>query len=85
VKYLLLYDSSDDALEKAPIHYDDHCAFLQPFVDARTSLFASPLDDPRDGAVSVWTTREAAEEFAAGDPFVRHGVVSRWQIVEWPD
>jgi hypothetical protein len=35
------------------------------------------------GSMSIFTTREAAEEFAAGDPFVLNGVVSGWQIREW--
>jgi uncharacterized protein len=33
--------------------------------------------------MAVVTTREAAEEFMSGDPFVIHGVVSGWQIREW--
>jgi len=31
----------------------------------------------------VFGTRQAAEEFAAGDPFVLNGVVSGWTIREW--
>jgi len=31
----------------------------------------------------VFTTRTAAEEFAAGDPFVLNGVVRNWYIREW--
>jgi hypothetical protein len=37
----------------------------------------------RDGAMGIFTTREAAEEFVRGDPFVRHGVVRSWTIKEW--
>ena len=33
--------------------------------------------------MAVFTTHEAAMEFASGDPFVQHGVVSAWQIREW--
>lgn len=33
--------------------------------------------------MAVFTTREAAEEFAKDDLFVLHGVVSRWSIREW--
>jgi hypothetical protein len=29
------------------------------------------------------TTREAAEEFVKGDPFVLEGLIKRWQIREW--
>ena len=36
-----------------------------------------------DGAMSIFTTRDAAEEFVRGDPFVLHGVVRNWTIREW--
>ena len=36
-----------------------------------------------DGAMGIFTTRAAAEEFVRGDPFVRHGVVRNWTIREW--
>jgi hypothetical protein len=45
-------------------------------------LALGPFSD-RSGSIAVFTTREAAEEFASGDPFVRNGVVSRWQVREW--
>ena len=32
-----------------------------------------------------FATRESAEEFVHGDPFVLHGVVMRWQIREWDE
>jgi uncharacterized protein YciI len=41
-----------------------------------------PFTD-RSGAVSVFSTREAAQEYAGGDPFVVHGVMQNWQIREW--
>ncbi len=42
--------------------------------------FANPQED---GAMGIFTSREAAEEFARSDPFVLHGVVRRWYIREW--
>jgi uncharacterized protein YciI len=33
--------------------------------------------------MAVLTTREAAEAFAEGDPFVTEGVVGGWSIREW--
>jgi uncharacterized protein YciI len=33
--------------------------------------------------MAVFTTREAAEEFVKGDPFVLNGLVRRWTIREW--
>ena len=40
-------------------------------------------DPEREGSMGIFTTREAAEEFAQGDPFVLHGVVARWHVREW--
>jgi uncharacterized protein len=34
-------------------------------------------------ALAVFRTREAAEEFAACDPFVVHGMVADWSIRAW--
>ena len=33
--------------------------------------------------MAVFTSREAAEEFAKGDPFVLNGVVRSWHVREW--
>jgi uncharacterized protein len=33
--------------------------------------------------MGIFTTREAAEEFARDDPFVLGGVVSAWEVREW--
>jgi len=31
----------------------------------------------------VLTSREAADDYIRGDPFVLHGMVSHWHIREW--
>jgi hypothetical protein len=33
--------------------------------------------------MAIHATREAAEEYAKGDPFVLKGMVSKWYIREW--
>ena len=35
--------------------------------------------------MSIFTTREAAEEFVRDDPFVVNGVVRSWHIREWDE
>jgi uncharacterized protein YciI len=82
VKYVLLYESSADVAEKAPLHFAAHRARWKEFHDKGTLLLIGPFSDQL-GALGVFTTREAAEEFASGDPFVLEGVVKAWQIREW--
>jgi hypothetical protein len=43
------------------------------------------VSSPLFGALAVFTTREDAEAFAKSDPFVIHGVVSRWSVAEWKE
>ena len=42
--------------------------------------FANPQEE---GSMAIFTSREAAEEFVRGDPFVVEGVVRSWEIREW--
>jgi uncharacterized protein len=35
--------------------------------------------------MAVLTSREAAEDFVRGDPFVQMGKVKEWSIREWAD
>jgi hypothetical protein len=85
MRYVLLYESAPDVLETAPVHFAAHVEFFQRYVAAGTLERVGTWSDPREGAMCIFTTREAAEEFAAGDPFVTNGVVSRWTLREWDE
>jgi uncharacterized protein len=81
-RYVLLYQSAGDVATKAPLHFAAHRARWSEFQDRGILLLIGPFSD-QSGALAVFTTREAAEEFAQSDPFVVNGVVSSWQIREW--
>jgi uncharacterized protein YciI len=80
VRYVLWYDSGD--LSLAAAHFPAHQARYKDFMSQGVLLALGPFTD-RSGSIAIFTTREAAEEFASGDPFVEHGVVSTWQVREW--
>lgn len=84
MKYVMFYESADDVASKAPAHFPAHAARLDEFHKAGTLLMVGTFGDPQEeGSMSIFTTREAAEEFAKGDPFVLNGVVRNWYIREW--
>lgn len=84
MKYVLFYDSADDIEAKAPLHFPAHHARLQQFHSRGTLLMVGAFANPQqEGSMAIFTTREAAEEFVAGDPFVLNGVVRDWRIREW--
>jgi uncharacterized protein len=85
-KYVLLYESADDVMSKAPAHFAAHSKRGDEFHARGDLLLYGPFSNPQaEGSMAVFTTRAAAEEFVSGDPFVRHGVVKSWQIREWDE
>jgi uncharacterized protein len=83
-KYVLFYESAEDLASKAPVHFPAHRTRVNEFHGEGTLLMVGTFANPRqDGAMSIFTTREAAEEFAKGDPFVINGVVRSWKVLEW--
>jgi uncharacterized protein YciI len=86
VKYVLFYVPADDLASKAPAHFPAHSARLDEFHSRGTLLMVGTFGNPQEeGAMAVFTTREAAEEFVRGDPFVLNGVMRDWQIREWDE
>lgn len=83
MKYVLFYEASPDVLATAPLHGAAHRAHWQSFLADGTLLMVGPFSNPKEGALAVFTTRDAAERFANGDPFVINGVVDRWYVREW--
>jgi len=83
MKYVMFYELAPDGLPKAREHFQGHRARLDEFHARGTLLMAGPFANSTEGALGVFTSREAAEEFIQGDPFVVHGVVGKWSIREW--
>ncbi|HLH62355.1 MAG TPA: YciI family protein [Ktedonobacteraceae bacterium] len=81
-----LYESFDDALARAPELIAAHIARSKE-LHARGTLLMSGafLDNPQEAlsTMGILTTREAAEEYIKGDPFVLNGMVKTWYIREW--
>jgi len=83
-RYVLLYTSADDVLANAPAHFPAHRARLDEFHARGVLLAVGTFGNPQDeGSMGIFTSRDAAEEFARDDPFVVGGVVSAWEVREW--
>jgi uncharacterized protein YciI len=82
--FVLLYESSDDVAAKAPVHFPAHKVRLDEFHARGELLMVGTFGDPQaEGSMAIFRTRQGAEEFVAGDPFVLNGVVRAWQIRQW--
>jgi uncharacterized protein YciI len=83
MKVVMFYEVASDGLSKAHIHFEAHRARLNAFHARGALLMAGPFANPAEGAMGIFTSREAAEEFIQGDPFVVNGVVAKWSLREW--
>jgi len=83
MKIVMFYDMAPGALARVREHFPAHRARLDAFHDRGVLIAAGPLGNPPEGAMAIFTTREAAEEFVKVDPFVTEGLVGAHRLVEW--
>jgi uncharacterized protein YciI len=84
--YLLFYEKVPDYADReGPFRAGHRDHLLKPVAGCELLLGGS-LADPTDGsAVLLFRADSPApvEAFAAADPYVRGGIVSRWQVRTW--
>jgi len=86
MKYVVLYAAAPDVLERAPAHFPAHQARLDEFHTRGDLLMVGTFGDPvAQGSMAIFRTREAAQQFVAGDPFVLEGVVASHELREWDE
>lgn len=83
--YLLFYEVVPDYVERRTPFRDDHLALARAAHARGELLLGGALADPVDGAVLLFQgdTPAVAEAFAAADPYVAHGLVTRWRVRAW--
>ncbi len=83
--YLLFYDVTQDYLERRAAFRAEHLVLARKAVERSELVLAGALAKPVDGAVLLFrgSSPSVAEQFAAADPYVANGLVSRWYVREW--
>ncbi|NOT43016.1 MAG: hypothetical protein HOP14_00250 [Acidobacteria bacterium] len=83
--YLLIYDLADDYLERRVPLRAAHLRLAREAEAQGALVLGGALAQPADGAVLLFTgdSPAAAEAFARADPYVAHGLVTRWRVREW--
>jgi uncharacterized protein len=83
MKCVMFYATAADGLTKAPTNYPAHKARVDEFARRGVLLMVGTWADPAEGALGIFSSREAAEEFVRGDPFVQNGVVGNVTLKDW--
>jgi uncharacterized protein YciI len=84
MKHVVIYEPAPDVLARAEPVMAQHVERIDEFHQRGELLMVGTFAEPqRDGSMSIFRSREAALEFVAGDPFILHGVVRGWRMLEW--
>jgi len=83
--YLLIYDVVPDYVERRGQFRDQHLRLAWQASDRGEIILAGALGNPVDGAALLFSgdSAEVARNFARNDPYVKNGLVTRWQVREW--
>jgi uncharacterized protein YciI len=83
--FLLMYDFSPDYLERRGPFRNEHLRLAWEANGRGELLLGGALAEPADGSVLIFQgeTSAAAEKFAAADPYVKNGIVTRWRVRKW--
>jgi uncharacterized protein len=83
--YLLFYDVVEDYVERRTPLRAAHIGLARAAEARGELILAGAFANPPDGAVFLFRgdSPAAAEQFAAADPYVQNGLVTRWRVREW--
>ena len=83
--FLLFYQFVPDYLERRPLHRSEHLRLAWQAHERGELILAGALAEPADAAVLLFEGENdaAARAFAAADPYVRAGLVTRWSVRPW--
>lgn len=83
--YLLFYEVTPDYPTRRVQFRDEHLRLAWAAVERGELVLGGALGDPVDGAILFFQgdSPAAAERFAAADPYVLNGLVTRWRVRPW--
>lgn len=83
--YLLIYELSDDYLERRGEFRNEHLKLAWDAHKTGELVLGGALQNPADQAYLLFkgNTPEAAENFAKNDPYVKNGIIKKWIVRPW--
>ena len=83
--YLLIYDVVDEYTKRRQAFRAAHLEHARQAVARGELVLGGALANPPDGAVLLFqgSSPSTAEAFAANDPYVLNGLVTKWRVREW--
>jgi uncharacterized protein YciI len=83
MKFVVIGESSGASMEAIMAVYPRHKAIVDEFIERGDVVGIGPLSD--GGNMAIFRSLDAAERFAARDPFILEGLVKSFVIHSWAD
>jgi hypothetical protein len=83
--FALIYDVTDDYLERRTQYRGEHLALGKAAVERGEIVLGGAFAEPADATLIIFKGEDAslAEAFARDDPYVKNGLVKRWRVRPW--
>jgi uncharacterized protein YciI len=83
--YLLEYHVVDDYVARRAEFREEHLRLVREAHSRSELILAGALTDPADRALLVFRSpdQKVVEEFVSNDPYIKNGLVARWEIRPW--
>ena len=83
--YALIYHVVDDYVSRRAAYREEHLRLANEAHARGELLLGGAFADPADAALLVFRCVDASavEAFVRADPYVRAGIVTRWEIRPW--
>ncbi len=83
--YILKYYLADDYLERRSNYRAEHLKLAGELHQKGELIIGGALTDPTDEALLVFNVDDKSliEGFISKDPYIKNGLVLKWEIREW--
>jgi len=83
--YMLIYHLTPEYLEKRGTYRNEHLSLAWDAHQTGDLVMGGALQDPADKAFLLFKgdSPKAAEDFAKGDPYVKNGLIEKWEVRPW--
>lgn len=83
--YFLIYELSEDYLERRGEFRNDHLKLAWSAHESGDLVTGGALQNPADKAYLLFEGEndDAAKQFAEADPYVKNGLVKNWSVRPW--
>lgn len=83
--YLLIYHLTPDYLERRGEYREEHLSLAWNACNSGELVLGGALQDPADLAILLFEgdSPEPAKTFAKNDPYVKNGLVEKWEVRPW--